>query len=99
MLPSGACDMKKAIMKAAISVSFDVDKSFFKYKGGIYDVPVCHREGGHAVGLVGYGVSNGTNYWILKNSWEKNWGEKGFFRMARGKNLCLIESRPIAVYA
>lgn len=45
----------------------------------------------HAVTLFGYGSINGVDFWMGKNSWGKSWGEKGFFRIRRGVDMCGIE--------
>ena len=44
----------------------------------------------HAVLLVGYGVdaTTGMKYWIIRNTWGKNWGENGYFRIRRGNGTC-----------
>ena len=35
--------------------------------------------------------ATGTDYWLVKNSFGRHWGEAGFFKMARGVNMCGIE--------
>ncbi|XP_043088891.1 cathepsin S, ortholog 1 [Puntigrus tetrazona] len=67
--------------------------SFHRYRGGIYSSPMCgSRLINHAVLVVGYGSENGKDYWLVKNSWGTAWGEKGFVRMIRNKNMCGISS-------
>jgi cathepsin F len=61
------------------------------YRGGVVNVS-CSRAVNHGVTLVGYGSANGMDYWIVKNSWGANWGEKGFFRIRRGVGMCGINS-------
>jgi len=75
--------------------SFAVYKDFVVYTSGVYHHVSGNLLGYHAVKLLGYGVENGTKYWLLTNSWNEHWGEKGFFRMLRGNNECEIESEVI----
>lgn len=59
------------------------------YRQGILDVPSCvKKRATHAVAIVGYGNENGKDFWIIKNSYGPKWGEKGYFRMRRGTNMC-----------
>ena len=61
------------------------------YSSGILDLTStkCPSSGiNHAVTLVGYGASSSTNYWIVKNSWGRSWGESGYFRIRRGNGTC-----------
>jgi hypothetical protein len=42
----------------------------------------CHNiVGGHAMKLVGWGVKNDVKYWIIENSYGKNWGDQGYFKL------------------
>jgi len=68
------------------------------YRGGIMtDCP--QGSVSHGVLAVGYGSDtvNGTatKYWLVKNSWGKNFGEDGYIRLAFGSNQCSFTFRPI----
>lgn len=56
------------------------------YSGGIFNFPSCEKMLNHAVLAVGYDTVEDLDYWIVKNSWGPNWGEHGFFRIARNQN-------------
>jgi len=46
----------------------------------------CGTEINHGVVTVGYGEHvDGTDYWLMKNSWGPGWGDKGFIKIRRDK--------------
>lgn len=45
----------------------------------------------HALRMIGWGVENGTKYWLVANSFNEDWGDKGLFKIRRGTNECYIE--------
>ncbi|KAL7012558.1 hypothetical protein ACKWTF_014922 [Chironomus riparius] len=76
-----------------VSIIICVDKSLFQYKSGVYTTKNCCNTVKHVVGIVGYGTDpKFGDYWIIKNSWGTNWGDKGFAKIARGNNLCITEN-------
>ncbi|CAI9782058.1 unnamed protein product [Fraxinus pennsylvanica] len=94
----------KSVAKQPVSVAIDASGSDFQfYSSGVF-TGECGTDLDHGVTAVGYGTaSDGTKYWLVKNSWGTSWGENGYIRMQRGidagEGLCGIAmqaSYPIA---
>ncbi|XP_074028339.1 cathepsin B [Leptinotarsa decemlineata] len=52
--------------------------------------------GEHAVKIIGWGVEEKVPYWLVVNSWNEHWGDKGLFKIVRGENHCGIEDHIVA---
>ena len=60
--------------------------ALINYKGGIINEtkPLTPEDIDHAISVVGYGVENGTKYWLIRNSWGSYWGDNGYYKLIRG---------------
>ena len=86
-------DLLEAVNKSPVPVAIDADQMSFKmYSSGVYDDPACSKTVNHAVLVVGYDSQS----WIIKNSWGKGWGDGGYARIKRGKNMCGIIEQSVA---
>jgi len=77
-----------------VSIAVDASNWSF-YTGGIMSgSSVCPTSSDpwstldHGVNIVGYGTDSGTDFWIIRNSWNADWGEQGYCRIVRGSNFC-----------
>ncbi|CAL5204696.1 unnamed protein product [Lathyrus oleraceus] len=75
--------LKKAVANQPISVAIEAaGREFQLYVSGIF-TGKCGTSLDHGVAAVGYGTENGVDYWIVRNSWGKSWGEAGYVKMER----------------
>ena len=68
-----------------VAVAINADALQF-YESGIFSDTSCSNDVNHAVINVGYGASNGVEYWKVRNSWGTSWGANGYIRMRRYGN-------------
>eukprot|EP01128_Nolandella_sp_AFSM9_P000221 TRINITY_DN10396_c0_g1_i1.p1 TRINITY_DN10396_c0_g1~~TRINITY_DN10396_c0_g1_i1.p1 ORF type:complete len:316 (+),score=62.48 TRINITY_DN10396_c0_g1_i1:47-949(+) len=56
-------------------------------KDYVYQQYIADPRINHIVSVVGWGQeTNGTKYWVVRNSWGTAWGgDRGFFKLALGK--------------
>ncbi|KAJ1358462.1 hypothetical protein KIN20_016891 [Parelaphostrongylus tenuis] len=96
-LSNSTSSIQKDILRHGPVVAvFTVYEDFMRYQSGIYEHTAGGFEGFHAVRMLGWGVENGTAYWLIANSWSTAWGENGYFRIRRGTNECGIEDSVLA---
>jgi len=89
---SSVQNIQKDIMQyGSVTGAFTVYSDFPAYKSGVYKHTTGSALGGHAIKIMGWGVENGEDYWLVANSWNDHWGDKGTFKIRRGVNECGIE--------
>merc|ERR1712121_36486 len=88
--------MQELVTKGPVEAAFTVYSDFPQYKSGVYKHTTGSPLGGHAIKIMGYGEESGVKYWLVANSWNEDWGDKGFFKIARGRDECGIESQVVA---
>ncbi|KAF2295049.1 hypothetical protein GH714_031246 [Hevea brasiliensis] len=86
--------LQAAVGNQPVSVAIDAAGYEFQlYSGGIFS-GFCGVILNHGVTAVGYGEIGDEKYWLVKNSWGKDWGEDGYIRMKRDsgneKGICGI---------
>jgi len=92
-IAAGDCDsLKAAIAQQPVSIAVDAVTWQF-YVGGVFPSYLCGKSLDHGVLAVGY---NAKGQWIVKNSWGKLWGQKGYITLGKGNacGLCNAASFP-----
>ncbi|KAJ0984364.1 hypothetical protein J5N97_002720 [Dioscorea zingiberensis] len=75
--------LKKAVANQPISAGIEgYGRAFQLYESGVFS-KFCGTKIDHAVAIVGYGDEEGKEYWLIKNSFGKTWGEDGYMRLQR----------------
>jgi len=90
-----------AALAAHGPLSVCVNAEWDSYDDGILTskCPGGYNDLDHCVQLVGYDNSGSHPYWKLRNSWDDDWGEKGYIRIAMGSNMCGIADEAMFVTA
>ncbi|VWU48636.1 dipeptidyl aminopeptidase 1, putative [Hepatocystis sp. ex Piliocolobus tephrosceles] len=80
--------------------SIDINKKDLKNSFNSYNITGWEKVN-HAIAIVGWGEDKIDGkiykYWIGKNSWGKNWGKDGYFKIIRGINFNAIESHTMFI--
>jgi hypothetical protein len=80
--------MEEFLEETPLIVDCSTDSTFKSYGGGVYDGKHCRPESDHMMVLVGHGRQNGEEYWLLRNSFGKSWGESGYMKLNKN-NVCI----------
>ncbi len=92
--------LKEVVSNQPVSVAIQADTKIFQfYSGGVITGDECGTNLDHGVLVVGYGVEDDIPYWLVKNSWGEDWGDKGYVKIGRSDNttdpgVCGIAMQP-----
>lgn len=73
--------LRQVLSKTPVIGAMNVVPGLYQHSKGIHSPLSCPANINHAIMIVGYGTENGVKYWIIRNSWGTQWGEKGYFKL------------------
>jgi C1A family cysteine protease len=90
--------LKTAVAQQPVSIGVDAAGIQWQfYAGGtVTSSSGCGTSLDHGVLIVGYQTTSTTPYWIVKNSWGKDWGMAGYIQIeiSDGDGVCGINMQP-----
>jgi len=89
--------LHSAVAQQPVAVAIAANAIQF-YVNGVFSSKFCGDGLNHGVAAVGYGHDDivHKDFWIVRNSWGKSWGEHGYIRMLgdldfqKGEGICGI---------
>ena len=93
-------DIMASLQNGPIAIALDASSFIFRfYKKGVIDIPSRMSEQiNHAVLLTGYDRDENGTYWIIQNSWGKDWGDDGFVKLRARDGDGVLLSQVYGVY-
>lgn len=87
--PFSSADLRAAVAVGPVSISIQADQDAFRnYKTGVVKIADCGEQLNHAVLAIGYGTENGTDYFLVRNSWSNTWGDNGTVKLEATATDC-----------
>jgi len=83
----------KSALASTAPVSICVDADIWQlYQNGVIEAKdgcdFGYYDLNHCVQLVGYNTDSKGVYWIVRNSWNTDWGDDGYIYLRFGSNVC-----------
>ena len=93
--------IKEYLKLGPVAAALSSAQTPFKfYESGVITSHECALKLDHAILIVGHGIENGHEYFLVKNSWGADWGLDGYVKVgiSSGPGYCGLNIDPSQPY-